>query len=51
MKPLRFIGSSRDELGDSPSEARRDAGFERYAQKTRKADIDLATRRYQQIAR
>ena len=104
MKPLRFIGSSRDDLGDFPSEARRDAGFELYAvqcgrmpsdfkpmltvgpgayeirvhaqgewrliylakfddavyvlhafhkttPKTRKADIDLAARRYQQIAR
>jgi len=28
MKPLRFVGSSLDDLRNFPSEARRDAGFE-----------------------
>lgn len=28
MKPLRFIGSSLDDLRDFPAEARRQAGFE-----------------------
>lgn len=31
MKPLRFIGSSLDNLRDFPAEARRQAGFELYA--------------------
>ena len=31
MKPLRFIGSSLDDLRDFPAEARRQAGFELYA--------------------
>ena len=31
MKPLRFIGSSLDDLKDFPSEARREAGFELHA--------------------
>jgi len=28
MKPLRFVGSSRVDLGDFPEDARRQAGFE-----------------------
>jgi phage-related protein len=28
MKPLRFIGSARDDLRNFPAEARRDAGFD-----------------------
>ncbi len=28
MKPLRFVGSSLDDLQNFPAEARRDAGFE-----------------------
>ena len=28
MKPLRFVGSSLDDLKNFPAEARRDAGFE-----------------------
>jgi len=31
MKPLRFIGSSLDDLRNFPDEARRAAGFELYA--------------------
>ena len=31
MKPLRFIGSSLDDLRSLPAEARRQAGFELYA--------------------
>ncbi|UJP04421.1 MAG: type II toxin-antitoxin system RelE/ParE family toxin [Nitrosomonas sp.] len=31
MKPLRFIGSSLDDLKSFPVEARREAGFELYA--------------------
>lgn len=31
MKPLKFIGSSQDDLRDFPAEARRQAGFELYA--------------------
>ena len=31
MKPLRFLGSSLDDLRDFPAEARRQAGFELYA--------------------
>ena len=31
MKPLKFIGSSLDDLRDFPAEARRQAGFELYA--------------------
>lgn len=31
MKPLRFVGSSLDNLRDFPAEARRQAGFELYA--------------------
>lgn len=31
MKPLRFIGSSLDDLRSFPAEARRQAGFELYA--------------------
>ena len=31
MKPLRFVGSSLDDLRDFPAEARREAGFELYA--------------------
>ena len=31
MKPLRFVGSSLDDLRDFPAEARRQAGFELYA--------------------
>lgn len=31
MKPLRFIGSSLDDLKSFPAEARREAGFELYA--------------------
>ena len=31
MKPLRFVGSSLDDLRSFPSEARREAGFELYA--------------------
>jgi phage-related protein len=31
MKPLRFIGSSLDDLRDFPAEARRQVGFELYA--------------------
>jgi phage-related protein len=30
MKPLRFVGSSLDDLRDFPAEARRQAGFELY---------------------
>ncbi|WP_363169431.1 hypothetical protein [uncultured Lamprocystis sp.] len=28
MKPLRFVGSSLDDLQNFPADARRDAGFE-----------------------
>jgi phage-related protein len=102
MKPLKFIGSSLDDLRDFPAEARRQAGFELHAvqrglepsdwrplsdvgsgvrelrihvlgewrviyiasfseavyilhafrkrtRKTRRADLDLARRRYRQI--
>jgi phage-related protein len=31
MKPLRFVGSSLDDLRDFPAEARRQIGFELYA--------------------
>lgn len=31
MKPLRFVGSSLDDLRSFPAEARRHAGFELYA--------------------
>lgn len=31
MKPLRFVGSSLEDLRDFPAEARRQAGFELYA--------------------
>lgn len=31
MKPLRFVGSSLDDLRDFPAEARRQAGFDLYA--------------------
>ncbi|MCB0077099.1 MAG: type II toxin-antitoxin system RelE/ParE family toxin [Anaerolineales bacterium] len=31
MKPLRFVGSSLDDLRTFPAEARRQAGFELYA--------------------
>lgn len=31
MKPLKFIGSSLDDLRDFPAEARRRAGFDLYA--------------------
>jgi phage-related protein len=31
MKPLRFVGSSADDLRDFPAEARRRAGFELYS--------------------
>ena len=31
MKPLRFAGSSLDDLRDFPAEARRQVGFELYA--------------------
>ena len=31
MKPLRFLGSSLDDLQDFPAEPRRHAGFELYA--------------------
>jgi phage-related protein len=31
MKPLRFVGSSLDDLRDFPAEARRQAGFELFA--------------------
>lgn len=31
MKPLRFVGSSLDNLRDFPAEARRQAGFELFA--------------------
>lgn len=31
MKPLRFVGSSLDDIRDFPAEARRQAGFELYA--------------------
>ena len=31
MKPLRFVGSSLDDLRDFPAEAKRQAGFELYA--------------------
>ncbi|MBX7235362.1 MAG: type II toxin-antitoxin system RelE/ParE family toxin [Caldilineales bacterium] len=31
MKPLKFVGSSLDDLRDFPSEARRQAGFDLYA--------------------
>lgn len=31
MKPLRFVGSSLDDLRDFPVEARRQAGFDLYA--------------------
>jgi phage-related protein len=31
VKPLRFVGSSLDDLKNFPAEARRDAGFELYA--------------------
>jgi phage-related protein len=31
MKPLKFVGSSLDDLRDFPDEARRAAGFELYA--------------------
>jgi phage-related protein len=31
MKPLRFVGSSLDDLRDFPAEARRQVGFELYA--------------------
>jgi phage-related protein len=31
VKPLKFIGSSLDDLRDFPAEARRQAGFELYA--------------------
>lgn len=31
MKPLRFVGSSLDDLRRFPAEARREAGFELYA--------------------
>ena len=31
MKPLRFVGSSLDDLRSFPAEARRQAGFELYA--------------------
>ena len=31
MKPLRFVGSSLDDLRNFPAEARRQAGFELYA--------------------
>src|SRR4051794_38545942 len=31
MKPLRFVGSSLDDIRDFPSDARRQAGFELFA--------------------
>ena len=31
MKPLRFVGSSLDDLRDFPAEARQQAGFDLYA--------------------
>lgn len=31
MKPLRFVGSSLDDIRDFPAEARRQAGFELYS--------------------
>ena len=31
MKPLRFVGSSLDDIRDFPAEARRQAGFELFA--------------------
>jgi phage-related protein len=31
VKPIRFVGSSLDDLKNFPAEARRDAEFERYA--------------------
>jgi phage-related protein len=31
MKPLRFVGSSLDDLRDFPEEAKKQAGFELYA--------------------
>ncbi len=31
MKPLKFVGSSLDDLRDFPAEARRQVGFELYA--------------------
>ena len=31
MKPLRFVGSSLDDMRDFPAEARRAAGFELHA--------------------
>ena len=58
MKPLAFVGSSLTDLSDFPAEARRAAGFElcshkhafqKKTQKTRKEDIALAHKRYQQV--
>ena len=53
-KPLRFVGSSLDDLRDFPNEARRGAGFElravqKKSRETSRQDIDLARRRYKQI--
>jgi len=52
MKPLKFVGSSLDDLRNFPDEARRAAGFELRAVQTRNPshhDIDLARQRYGQI--
>ncbi|WP_295401380.1 hypothetical protein [uncultured Thiocystis sp.] len=63
MKTLKFIGSSLDDLRDMPAAARRALGVERMTvqhggepsdfqkktQKTAKADIGLAAKRYQLI--
>jgi len=49
MKPLKFVGSSRDDLRNFPDQARRAAGFELYAFKA--ASIQAIGNRCQQQAR
>jgi phage-related protein len=55
MKPLEFLGSSRDDLRAMPDAVRHDIGFElmrrfqKKSQQTAKADVELAKARYRMI--
>jgi phage-related protein len=58
MKPLEFLGSSRDDLRAMPDAVRHDIGFELMrvqfggepkSQQTATADIELAKARYRMI--
>ena len=49
LKPVEFRGSSLDDLRAFPLAAKREAGFQKKSEKTSKADLDLASKRYRDL--